>query len=321
MGTKRKADENSSTDGMSDAKRAWIRKRVKDLLEQAARTKVRSVSDRTELDRAETVARVYRDLWALGYRMEKVEALAPRHLVALVQGWKARGLKRETARVRWTHLRLWCVVLGKPGMAPTFPEVWPEETAAERESAGQKDRKNRTLQGLSEEQYRELLEVLKNERSSQTGYWLVRCIRELKLKREEAFLFEPARAHKFGDPTALVWGAKGRDQRAVDMDTPEKVELVADVRKYLEQQGRNRLGWAETTLAQMTWRYKNLLIYAMKHLKTVERVGTQEHAGNAAPESGEGHAADEMKALLASWPGRTEVSNLVSTTVAEGVAA
>src|SRR5437899_2013738 len=79
---------------------------------------------RTQRDRVQVVLQAYRDLWTLGYRIENPKNLNPAHMTALVGLWRAKKLSRDTALVRWSRLRAWCVAIGKAGMAPDLGSLW-----------------------------------------------------------------------------------------------------------------------------------------------------------------------------------------------------
>jgi hypothetical protein len=298
---------------MSPSMNRWLRERVRLLWGAATSSgprRLRSVAPQTTLDRVDAVVRCYRELWVLGFQLREVEGLGSRHLKALLGHWADRGLAESTLRVRWSHLARWCAVIGKPGMAPPFaiarrwvPASSPLMAAGAcgllpaRVSA----RAGRTvhqLRGLDGAQYERLLSIL-DRRFDRTGYWLVRCVRELRLSRKEAVLFEPAvslgfrglamtlrpneasvaqaatdlhlRAHPEPPDVApdiiLVWSAKGRAQRPVVLDTREKKTLVSAVLVWMSERDRRHLGWHDMSVAEMTKRYTNLLGYALKQMR------------------------------------------------------
>jgi hypothetical protein len=154
------------------------------------------------------------------------------------------------------------------------------------------------LRGLDGAQYERLLSIL-DRRFDRTGYWLVRCVRELRLSRKEAVLFEPAVSLGFRglamtlrpSETILVWSAKGRAQRPVVLDTREKKALVSALLVWMSERDRQRLGWHDMSVAEMTKRYTNLLGYALKQMRpggedvapeTVELISEVHGAGPAA---------------------------------------
>jgi hypothetical protein len=277
---------------MSTSTARWLRGRV-ELLEREAAARgprhLRSVSPSTTADRVQAVCRSYRELWALGYQLRSVEGLATRHLRALLLYWQSKDFAASTMRVRWSHLVRWCAVIGKPGMAPPFAaaQKWlperplPSRSAAlicsDDPAAATAPRKpSRRLSNLDETEYARLVERLRQRRDL-TGYWLVRCVRELRLSRQEAGLFEPAVSWSFqglepigvgGTPPdlILVWSAKGRAQRVVSLPTPQAQALVVELAAWMRERGRQRLGWRNLSLTQMIKRHTNLLGYAMSSL-------------------------------------------------------
>lgn len=298
---------------MSPSMNRWLRERVRVLWGAATSSgprRLRSVAPQTTLDRVDAVVRCYRELWALGYQLREVEGLGSRHLKALLEHWTGKGLAESTLRVRWSHLASWCAVIGKPGMAPPFASakrwlpVSSPPTAADgpdpmtEASAVGVERTAQPLRRLDAAQYERLLAIL-DRRFDRTGYWLVRCVRELRLSRKEAVLFEPAVSLGFRDlgetprrtvradvpetadlhartcaasldvapDVVLVWSAKGRAQRLVAVDTRERRVLVSAVLAWMAERGRKRLGWHDMSVTEMTKRYTNLLGYALKQMR------------------------------------------------------
>lgn len=240
---------------MPAAHAGWVRGRVQDRL-RVLDLRATHLSKRTIRDRVEAVTAVYRELWALGYRVERLESLAPRHLHALLESWKQRGLSRETARVRWVHLVRWCIAVGKPGMAPSFNQAWPA-------TPDRSQPRVTLLSKLPAERYAALLASL-GARPDRTLYWLVRAMRELELSREEALLFEPHRTLSLSGDVVLVWSAKGRKQRAVHLASAEMRSLVGELAAYMSSVGKSRLGWRDLGMADGMRKLANGLSYALK---------------------------------------------------------
>lgn len=70
---------NARAHVMPDAHKRWIHRETRQrLAEHPGRAEV---SERTNAHRVDSIARIYADLWVIGYRIERVESLAPRHLV------------------------------------------------------------------------------------------------------------------------------------------------------------------------------------------------------------------------------------------------
>lgn len=243
---------------MTAARRRWLRLEVrKRLVTGAGRP---SLSDRTQAHCADSIVLTYSDLWILGFHIERVESLAPRHLLAVAQHWRHKGLARSTVAVRWSYLGAWCRVIGKNGILPSLTEVWPPEPTSCLEEPA-----NVTLAGLAPDAYQQLLRILEQRRDLSV-YWLARCVRELQLTREEALLLEPARAVAHDSRYLVVWSGKSRDQRVVRLVTPEQAALAQQLAKWVVDSGRSRVGWRTLSVIEGLRRYSNALAYAMKKL-------------------------------------------------------
>jgi hypothetical protein len=243
---------------MTAARRRWLRLEVRKRLATGAGRPYHS--DRTQAHCADCIVLTYSDLWTLGFHIERVESLAPRHLLAVVEHWREKGLARSTVAVRWSYLGAWCRVIGKNGILPSLTEVWPPEPTSCLEEPT-----NVTLVGLSADAYQRVLRIL-GQRHDLSVYWMARCVRELQLTREEALLLEPERAVAHDCKYLVVWSGKSRDQRVVRLVTPEQAALARQLAKWVADIGRSRVGWRTLSVVEGLRRYSNALAYAMKKL-------------------------------------------------------
>lgn len=252
---------------MTQARSAWMRGEVRKVLLRYEREKRLSCQPSTQRSREEAVCLAYRALWKLGYKIEKLESLAPRHLDALLQHWRDEKRRaRSTCRSMWSHLKVWCSALGKAGMLPRFVDVWPDEVDVDGiGSPNQPEKRVVRLSSLGATDYERLLHRL-GRKTDRTGYFLVRCIRELGLKCEEALLFDPATKSSLDGAVVLVHMRKGRGQRLVALDSDGKRALAEAVASYMRDHGKSRLGWRDQGLEEMRTRYRNLLSYAIRAL-------------------------------------------------------
>jgi hypothetical protein len=274
-------NQHSARDALNEDKAATMRSRVQEILTGFAAKQRAYLAPRSAKDRLHAIALAYRDLLALGYELESVESLAPRHLAALARHWKEKGIRRETARTRWSHLTIWTLILGKAGMAPRFCDVWPRRVYAENDARPDDrgaDRMaradgDRMLELLDDRTYAALLQSWMH-RADLTGYWLVRCIKELRLNCEEAVQLQPACVSQGGDPVLVSSTSEG-GQRTVRPDTPAKRELVVAMTRWMRGRGRARLGWPDHSVPQMCCKFMNLLNCAMRELPVTNDRGAE----------------------------------------------
>lgn len=229
----------------------------------------RKTKDTTHRDRICTLVQIYSDLWAAGYRIETIRGLRPVHLNALIAHWQGR-LKRDVALRRWNRLRAWCALIGKAGMVPTFESVWPTGSTVEPDKP-----RVTTTGGMSEDQYAWTLHQLKTSRKT-VSYLVLRAVRELGLTREEALLLKPGKGLLADSRRVVTSHQRGKPNRAIHLDTAEKVDLVKEMVEHTRFTGRDVLGWPELTLKAQVARYA-------KHVQALNRKWEQQAGGRPNP--------------------------------------
>lgn len=79
----------------------------------------RDGSHATQADRWHSLKLMAREFRELGFRQMRPTSLKGRHVEALLQRWKAAGLKPGTLKNRTANLRWWAYKIGKAGLIPT----------------------------------------------------------------------------------------------------------------------------------------------------------------------------------------------------------
>ena len=73
-------------------------------------------SDKTAADRKQTISLCVAELWVLGFRIEKLESLAGKHVDALMKNWQESDLSLNGLHTRLSMLRVLAKWLGKTGI-------------------------------------------------------------------------------------------------------------------------------------------------------------------------------------------------------------
>ena len=110
-------------------------------------TKPKSVSFKTQSERAAGLFRCFRDLHALGYRIRNPYCLGGRHVRALVQDWtspepraRRRTLSPSLVQTELSHLRTLTGWIGKPGLVLPAERYVADPALVARRSAATQDR-------------------------------------------------------------------------------------------------------------------------------------------------------------------------------------
>lgn len=217
----------------------------------------------TKACRARGLQQIADELHGLGYKLKAAKNLAPKHVDALVRGWKAAGIADATMRNRLGWVRWWAEKVGKNGLIAADNSEYglAERTRFNGNRAKRADAE--TLAKVSDERVRLALKL-----EAAFG-----------LRREEVLKMRPALADS-GDRLALrsSW-CKGGRYREIPLTHPKQRALLDEVKALcgdgsLIGEGRNyhqAVKQYENTLmkagirnahgfrhAYAQWRYKSL---------------------------------------------------------------
>lgn len=205
-------------------------------------------------NRTEDVYSCYRALWARGFKPMS-RGFTAKHVPVLVKHMREE-LSRSTAKRRWSVLRSWVALIGKPGLVPMFEEVWPLAP-----DANNRQRPYRRLAGLTEQQYSDLLVDL-NGRSTWTH--ALRLIKEVGLTKEEAFATDLRTAASRMSGYLLTEGKLNQKGRAVPIgfEPDPKALVVQEALAYLQSINRETLADSEdgAKSQRMGWRRSEVSI-------------------------------------------------------------
>lgn len=193
----------------------------------------------TKAKRLSSLINMGAELAQAGYRFRDPKSLKPKHVEALVSGWKDRGLSTGTIKNRMSHLRWWAEKVGKQNVV----------------------HRNNSDYGIENRQY--VTSISKGRELSDRQLDQVQCDhvkaslmlqREFGLRREEAIKFDSKYAVR-GDHIQLkgTW-CKGGKERTIPIQTNSQRSAL----RYVDRVSANGC---------LIPRYKNYI----RQLKTYER--------------------------------------------------
>jgi len=172
----------------------------------------------TQDKRADVLYAGFKELRALGYKLDGVESFRGKHMEVLAKAWEERGLAPSTLQNNLSIFRTFAEWIGKAGMIEAA-EKYVSVGAASRSSVNTED-KSWSARGVDAQA--KIAEVTAQD--ARVGLQL-----ELQaafgLRAREAMQLRPHVADK-GTYLAVNVGTKGGRDRVVPIDTPEKRALI-----------------------------------------------------------------------------------------------
>ena len=179
----------------------------------------KAVSFATQDARQEILWLGFKELRVLGYKLEDARGFKERHIIALVQGWEARGLSASTIQNRTSIFRTFAEWIGKKVMVRGSENYVKNRDSVERHLVAQTD-KTWSGQGVSLDE--KLVAIQSREPYIAMQLKLQRAF---GLRMKEAALLKPYGADK-GAYLAVNWGTKGGPDRVVSIATDYQREVL-----------------------------------------------------------------------------------------------
>jgi integrase len=209
------------------------------------------VSYATTDKRSDVLFSGFRELRALGYKLNDVRGFRETHLKALVSQWEHNGQSPATIQNKISVFRTFSEWIGKAGMVRASEQYVADLANARRSSIAQED-KSWSAKGVDIPAKLEAVKVV----DARVGLQL-----ELQatfgLRAKEAMVLKPHLADK-GTYLAVSHGTKGGRDRVVPIDTPAKRELI-DQAKTLAASKLASTSDPAKTLAQVRNHYYQVL--------------------------------------------------------------
>ncbi len=208
-------------------------------------TKPKSVSFKTQSERACSLFRCFRDLHALGYKIRNPYCLGGRHVRVLMQDWTAaqprarrRTLSPAMVQTELSHLRTFANWIGKPGLVLPAESYVDDPARVTRHSAATAD-KSWPAHGVDPDRVIEEIALHDPWVGAQ-----LRLARAFGLRIKEAVMIQPRLAERpagdasgrsdfVGGHLEVTRGTKGGRLRRVPIDTLAKRTALAAAKALL----------------------------------------------------------------------------------------
>jgi integrase len=248
-------------------------------------SKPKSVSFKTQTERACSLFRCFKDLHALGYKIRNPYCLGGRHIRALMDDWtsprpRARDATLSPAMIQseLSHLRTFAFWIGKPGLVLPAEGYVADPALVRRHQAASRDQ---SWRGNDIDADRLIEQIAAHDP------WVgaeLRFARAFGLRVKEAVMLRPRLAelpagHAIprsswpGSHLEVLRGTKGGRLRHIPIDTPAK-RAALDAAKALVAEESHYLADPKRTLIQNLNRLRNVM---KKFGVTQEALGVTPH--------------------------------------------
>ncbi len=217
------------------------------------------VSNRTQDWRESALFLMFKELKALGYKLESPYGFREKHLRHLVSNWEQNGLSAATIQNRISVARTFSTWIGKPGMIRTSEHYVQNKASVTRSSIADTD-KSWSAQGVNVWSVIGLAEEVDRYVGMQ-----MHLMRVFGLRREEAVMFKPHRADH-GSYIKVRDGTKGGRERNISI-TNEEQRKVLDAAKEQVKKVDGHVGHPDRTLKQALRRFN----YVMERVGATRR--------------------------------------------------
>ena len=226
-------------------------------------------STKTAKDRMTHILASIACLWELGFRIQKLESLCPKHIVALMTYWEKEGKSPEFLHNRLSVLRTLAGWLRKPNIVGDISDYFPKERT-ERKTATTEDR---SWEGKGVDVLK-LIEFAKTIDERLSVMLALQHVFGMRVK--ESIEFRPANAVVEGGTAIEIYeGTKGGKLRRIPVTTNAERETLEWARKVAATGKTRRVRWPDCTWIKAQGRFYGLL---NRHLLvTKDQLGITAH--------------------------------------------
>ncbi len=212
----------------------------------------KKISARTREIRQQNITQFFSELDEMGYVLQSIYSLKPRHIQALFSKWEKAGLSAATLQSRHSVMNLLCRWMGKP-IVQSLPSYLENPIAGQRTYIAQED-KSWTVAGVIPEE----LIAKAMGLDKYVGHQLL-LIREFGLRRKEAVCFRPHICFDRDNQVVQVYqGTKGGRYRVLPVRTESQREALEACCK-LAKRHSDHIGDPDRTLEQNLRRFQYVL--------------------------------------------------------------
>lgn len=202
------------------------------------------------------------ELWQLGYKIQKLESLAQKHVEALMNHWFEKGISAGTLHTRLSMISVLCNWLGKRNVVHEITHYLPEH-AVRRKNVCTKSKAWQDNGVNPVDVIHKALEL--DERMA----IILALMFAFGLRVKEAIELRPANALRDdGQALEIFAGTKGGRPRTVDVKTEPQRDILAWALRVAASRNNKRIRWSDCTFKQAQNRFYHYMRY---HLKITRR--------------------------------------------------
>ena len=226
-------------------------------------------SEATREARANRIMSAMADLWDLGFRIQKPESLAPKHIAALMSHWDRQGDSPGLLHTKLANLRTFASWVGKGEEVVGHMSIYLPKERTERTVATTED-KSWQGKGVDPVETGKMAYAI-DERFGA----MLEAGRHFGLRTKESILLNPKKALvRSGDAIFVEDGTKGGYRRLVQFRNPEQKACFDRLLKIASKDRAGTLAWPGLTWKQAQNRF---YVYAKKLKMTKAGLGVTMH--------------------------------------------
>ena len=227
----------------------------------------------TQRNRSEALRQGFKDLRAMGYKINNVQGFKGKHMQALASKWEKEKLSPSTICNRITTFRTFSGWIGKTGMVEK-PEKYVSNPASVTRTYTAQNAKSWASNGIDANQ--KIAEIAAENKIVATALSLQK---EFGLRTREGLLLRPHIADK-GAYLEVTNGTKGGRPRTVEVKTHEQRQLLNQLKEHVKP-GNSLIPKGETYLKFRNHYYHTLRKHGISRRNGITAHGLRhEHLNN-----------------------------------------
>ena len=223
-------------------------------------------SRKTRDERHQFYMLTFGQLWQMGFRVRKPEALVGKHLVALMNLWHEQGICAGTLRTRHSMLNHLFRHMGRQNVLKSLTSYLPEDAIRRTTIA--------TESKTWEEHGVKPLEIIDLARQIDERLAVILAMQHFfGLRVKESIEIRLATAVvEGGRQLELHEGTKGGRPRRVPIETDDQQDIIAWARRVAASGNTKRLRWTDCTWKQAQNRFYHLIRYRLGITKALKGI-------------------------------------------------